>query len=79
MEYSLSHGKVVRVVVPDVDIALREIRRIWCGKVNHVVTDAGTEVWGWTRMTSKNGRDFHLILKPIKPHQSPGWFADRGF
>jgi hypothetical protein len=63
MEYSLKHGKVVCVVVPDVDIALRQIRRIWGGKANHVVTDAGTEVWGWTRTTPKNNHDFRLLLK----------------
>jgi len=67
LEHSVRHrGKIVRLAVPDVGIALRQIRRIWRGKLHHIVTDAGTEVWGWTRMTLENGRDFHLILKPVK-------------
>jgi hypothetical protein len=33
---------------------------------NHVVTDTGTELWGWTRTTPKNNHDFRLLLPPMR-------------
>jgi hypothetical protein len=62
LECSLEDGQLVRVVVREVEVAIREVRRIWGEKLNWVVTDDGTEVWGWTRWTPKNQQDFRLLI-----------------
>jgi hypothetical protein len=63
LERSLESGKVVCVVVPDIGTAIRQLRRMWAGKLDYSDIGGGTEVWGWTRDTPKNGLDFGLILK----------------
>jgi hypothetical protein len=62
LERSVENAEVVRVVVQDVEVAIREVRRIWRGRSNCVVTDAGIDIWGWTCRTPKNEQDFHLLV-----------------
>jgi hypothetical protein len=62
LERSVENAEVVRVVVQDVEVAIREVRRIWRGRFNCVVTDAGIDIWGWTCRTPKNEQDFHLLV-----------------
>ena len=63
LERSLESGKVVCVVVPDIGTAIRQLRRMWAGKVDYFDIDGGADVWGWTRDTPQNELDFRLILK----------------
>ena len=62
LERSVENAEVVRVLVQDVEVAIREVRRIWGGRFNCVVTDAGIDIWGWTCRTPKNEQDFHLLV-----------------
>jgi hypothetical protein len=66
LERSLASGKVVCVVVPDIVTAVRQLRRMWAGKVDYSSTEGGADVWGWTRDTPKNELDFRLFLKGAK-------------
>jgi hypothetical protein len=63
LERSLASGKVVCVMVPDIGTAIRQLRRMWAGKVGYFDIDGGADVWGWTRDTPKNELDFRLVLK----------------
>jgi hypothetical protein len=63
LERSLASGKVVCVVVPDIVTAIRQLRRMWAGKVDFSSIEGAADVWGWSRDTPKNELDFRLILR----------------
>ena len=63
LKRSLASGKVICVLVPDLGSAIRQLRRMWAGKVDYAEVEEGADVWGWTRGTPPNQLDFRLILK----------------
>jgi hypothetical protein len=61
IEQSASTNSIIRVEVADFDAAILTLADS-DGEIDHVRTDAGVDVWGWSDTTPANGMDWRLSL-----------------